>query len=81
MLKCRQSRIDKGLRPLINPGILRQNERNGKNRSFKIIVFVRLFFSLCFFLFSFRPKRKEKENGLFYTYLSGLFLGIMGDSQ
>lgn len=47
----------------------------------KIIVFVRLFFSLCFFLFSFRPKRKEKENDLFYTYLSGLFLGIMGDSQ
>ena len=51
------------------------------NRSFKTIVLVRLFFSLCFFLFSFRPKRKEKENGLFYTYLSGLFLGIMGDSQ
>ena len=64
---CRQSRIDKGLRPLINPGIFRQNERNGKNRSFKIIVFVRLFFSLCFFLFSFRPKRKEKENDLFST--------------
>ena len=83
------SNPNKAIGPLINSGIFSIEYRmqyfpdeickkSGECRPF---VFVRLFFSLCFFLFSFRPKRKEKENGLFYTYLSGLFLGIMGDSQ